>query len=83
MRPLSQKHVGLVGMSLIADSALLGEHPRPADSEEVLGPEVSPHGGGLLPRGHHQLPAGHPGRQVLPANQVAVHDTGRSTGHQE
>lgn len=63
-------------MSLITDSALLGEHPGPADPKEVLGPEVSAHRGGLLPCGHHQLPAGHPRRQVLPANQVAVHDTG-------
>ena len=66
---------------ICTDCTLLGKHTRSEDSAEVLGPEVSAHRGGILPRGHHELSAGHPGRQVLPEDQVAVHDTGRSSGH--
>lgn len=63
--------------------AVLGESPGEEGDQEVLEPEAAVQGECSVPRTDHQLPAGRAGRQVLPEGQVAVHDSGRGTGHQE
>jgi len=63
--------------------AILGEHPGPSRAAQVLGLQVPAHGGRVIPRGDHVIPAGDPGRALLPAHQVAVHGAGRGTGPQE
>ena len=65
------------------DAALLGQSPWTQDHQEVLEPEVAVQRTRPLPCPHHELPAGGAGCQVFPESQVAVHDTGRGSSHQE
>ena len=67
----------------VAGGALLGQHAGAQDHAQVLGLQVAAHAECLLPRGDHILPAGHSGRQVLPAHQLAVPGAGWGPGHQE